>query len=596
MTQTMTETPDSGTSSGTLETKSRRMPESVDDQAGRLLQLGALANELGADRLADEARYLAARVAEGRFYVACIGQFKRGKSTLIGALVGENLLPTGFVPVTAVPTVIRFGLERAARVRLQDGSWKDIPVSDLQQYVSEEHNPENSKEVAGVEVFVSSPLLAGGMCLVDTPGLGSVFAGNSASTQAFIPQIDAALVVIGADPPLAGEELSLVETVGKHVAHLLVVLNKADRTTEAERAAAEAFALGLLQKRLGRDVAPVFQVSATERLQGGGPERGWGKLIHALENLVEQSGRSLVRSGGERGIQRIAEQILAIVGEERDALLRPVEESERRIAAMRQTIADAERSMRELGHLLTAEQQHLSDLFLDQRKAFLRVALPEIHKEFAAAVSGKSRGFGPAYRRRLMRAAQEIVHHRVMPWLAAEQARAEEAYQKAALRFVAMGDAFLKRLSAAGIPELARVPHALDAQVGFQVKSQFQFRSLIEVAQPASPLRWLADTLIGLVHAHKYIESDAKEFLEHLMEINSTRVQSDVVNRVQESRSKLEVEIRKLLLEISRIAEHALQHARKAQAEGASAVEAALARLAEITNETAELQPGANSR
>jgi hypothetical protein len=181
-----------------------------------------------------------------------------------------------------------------------------------------------------------------------------------------------------------------------------------------------------------------------------------------------------------------------------------------------------------------------------------------------------------------------------MPWLAAEQARAEEAYQKAALRFVAMGDAFLKRLSAAGIPELARVPHALDAQVGFQVKSQFQFRSLIEVAQPASPLRWLADMLMGLVH--KYIESGAKEFLEHLLEINSTRVQSDVVNRVQESRSKLEVEIRKLLMEISRIAEHALQHARKAQAEGASAVEAALARLAEITNETAELQQGANPR
>jgi len=47
---------------------------------------------------------------------------------------------------------------------------------------------------------------------VDTPGLGSVFTGNTATTQAFIPHIDAALVVVGADPPIAGEELTLVES------------------------------------------------------------------------------------------------------------------------------------------------------------------------------------------------------------------------------------------------------------------------------------------------------------------------------------------------------------------------------------------------
>ena len=83
-----------------------------------------------------------------------------------------------------------------------------------------------------------SALLSTGMCLVDTPGLGSVFTGNTAATQAFIPHIDAALVVVGADPPLAGEELALVEAVGRQVQNLILVLNKADRTTDAERAAA----------------------------------------------------------------------------------------------------------------------------------------------------------------------------------------------------------------------------------------------------------------------------------------------------------------------------------------------------------------------
>jgi len=88
------------------------------DGASRLLQLGRLAQELGAEPVAEEARELAARVSEGRFYVACVGQFKRGKSTLLNALVGHEVVPTGFVPVTAVPTVIRFGDKPHARVRM----------------------------------------------------------------------------------------------------------------------------------------------------------------------------------------------------------------------------------------------------------------------------------------------------------------------------------------------------------------------------------------------------------------------------------------------------------------------------------------------
>jgi len=88
--------------------------------ASRLLRLADLALELGTEPIANEARELATRVVEGRFYVACVGQFKRGKSTLINALIGQEVVPTGFVPVTAVPTVIRFGQRPRARVRTRE--------------------------------------------------------------------------------------------------------------------------------------------------------------------------------------------------------------------------------------------------------------------------------------------------------------------------------------------------------------------------------------------------------------------------------------------------------------------------------------------
>jgi GTP-binding protein EngB required for normal cell division len=559
------------------------------DGASRLLRLGRLAQELGAEPAAEEARELAARVSEGRFYVACVGQFKRGKSTLLNALVGHEVVPTGFIPVTAVPTVIRFGDRPHARVRMRDGSWQDVAMSDLKEYVTEELNPENRKAVDGAEVFVPSPLLSSGMCFVDTPGLGSVFTGNTATTQAFIPHIDAALVVVGADPPIAGEELTLVEAVGKQVQDLILIINKADRTSDPERAAAIKFTREILGKRLHRPMGEVFEVSAAERMENRGPLRDWEKLLASLHHLVKDSGRNLVRAACDRGLQRLSEQLLAIISEDRDALQRPIEESERRIELMRETINEAERSMRELNFLFMAEQQRISDLFVERHKRFFHSAWTESEKEFDEELLSVPLGFGPHYRRRVMRLAQEVSRRRVMPWLRPEQEEGERQYSAVALRFVEMGNNFLRKLAGAGLSELTRMPHALDPEKGLRVRSKFIFEDFIGTAQPPSPLRWLADIFLPLVGGRKLITKDAREFLEHLLEVNSSRVQNDVLNRIQESRERLEVEIRKLLHEVSRIAEQALDRARKVKEEGAPAVQSAIERLNRIEQDISAL-------
>jgi hypothetical protein len=97
-------------------------------------------------------------------------------------------------------------------------------------------------------------------------------------------------------------------------------------------------------------VEPFFEISAAEQLEHRGTGREWGKLVASLRQLVEGSGRRLIRAACDRGLERISEQRLAIVTEEREALPRPIDDSERRIAVMKQTIADAERSMRELAY------------------------------------------------------------------------------------------------------------------------------------------------------------------------------------------------------------------------------------------------------
>lgn len=544
-----------------------------------LLRLAELAEDLGSERVREEATALSQRASEGRFYVACLGQFKRGKSTLLNALLGDRILPTGVLPLTAVPTVVRLGTSRGARVRFQGGKWMAIAPEDLPQFVSEELNPENKKGVVGVEVFSPSHLLADGMCLVDTPGLGSVFEGNTVTTQAFVPHIDAAIVVVGADPPISGEEVTLLKKVGKHVRDLLIVLNKADRTSDEERRVAKSFTAKMLEQHLQRRIGPIYEVSAEERLANRGPERDWGQLVAALERLVRESGSDLVRAAARRGFARLTEELFTIICEDREALIRPIEESEARIRHLRQTISEAERSLRDMSYLFMAEEHHLSDMFLAQRKEFLATVGPKVNAEFERELKTLPRHYGPKFRREAFHLAQVVAERHIRPWLEAEQVAAEQEYRRVDSRFVSIGNDFLKKLAESGVPEFARMPNALDSNRGFRVRSRFTFEQLLHVASPSSPLRYLADVFLGIVQAYRVIEKEAWDFLAHLMEMNSTRVQSDVVNRVQESRGQLEVEIRKLLHEVTRVAEHALDRARMAKAEGAPAVEEALARL-----------------
>jgi len=565
-------------------------------EADNLLRIANLAEEFNDNQITDDARSAAERIAEGRFFVACVGQFKRGKSTLLNALIGEPILPSGVIPVTAVPTILRFGERRRARVRLRSGGWADIGVGDIEEYVSEARNPENRKEVAALEVFVPSLLLREGMCFVDTPGLGSVFAGNTAATHAFLPHIDAAIVVIGADPPIAGDELALVESVAKEIPDILFVLNKADRVTEQERDVAVSFARQILEGRLHHPIRAIFEISALEQLDGRGLQRDWVQLLDSLEQLVRRSGQQIVRDAASRSLRRLSDQLRTVVNEERDALTRPFEESEKRIAQLRGVVSQAEQSLNDLGFLFSGEQQRLSKMFGDRRDGFLKSVRATAHEELRSALASLPRTRGPRYRRSAMEAAQNVARRHTVPWLEGEEQNAEKAYCQITKRFTELANDFLERARNLGSADMAYLPKELKSEQDFRVRSEFRFHDYLELVSPASPVRYVADLVLGILWAHRMIGAEAHEFLDRLLETNSERVRNDLENRVTESRHRLEAEIRAMLRELSAVAERALARARAAHAAGKAAVTSSLQRLARIEAELAGLSSTSNGR
>jgi hypothetical protein len=106
---------------------------------------------------------------------------------------------------------------------------------------------------------------------------------------------------------------------------------------------------------------------------------------------------------------------------------------------------------------------------------------------------------------------------------------------------------------------------------------------------PASPVRYVADLVLGSIRAHVPLDADAREFLDRLLQTNSERVRNDLEQRVTESRRHLEAEIRSMLRELNGVAERALTRARSAHATGSIAVKSSLKRLADAETELAPL-------
>jgi GTP-binding protein EngB required for normal cell division len=554
------------------EGSSRQVP-AADLAAFESLERAAI--EAGVPALAEDARAVAARVAEGLFYVVCVGEFKRGKSTLLNALVGRNVLPAGVIPVTSAVTILRHGPAPRARVRFSGGEIRPVALEEIADFVTEERNPENRRRVAAVEALVPSPLLAGGMCLVDTPGIGSVFTGNTAATRDFLPHVDAALVVVGADPPLSGDELAVAEEAARGTEHLIFVLNKADRLPDAERIEAARFAEQVLASRLKRPVS-LLSVSASERLRDSGPPRDWEALVTSLETLASDAGVDLLRSAAARAVGRISRRILHEIEEQRGALVRPLDESVRRLRDLERALADAGRALLDLGALLASEETRLAARLDADRDALLSRAGPGAHDELRRVL--RARPERTKFRVAANETARTIARKTLVSWAEVERPEAERLYREASNRFVELGNAFLARFLGADEPGLNEPLPALSRETGFRGRSRFHFTELLAASDPA-PLARLFDPLRPGRAVRAAAEHDADAYLDRLLASNSARIKNDLIDLVRESRRHLEAELRGRLSAAVRSASDALEKARARHAEGDAEVRAELDRL-----------------
>lgn len=327
------------------------------------------------------------RLQGGRFHLAVLGQFKRGKSTFLNALVGDELLPVSTLPLTAIPTFIEAGTNLGAEAIDHNGmkvdwfsgaSTRDLHAF-LSRVVTEEANPENRMGISRVDVRHPSPLLSSGVVLIDTPGIGSTFTHNTEVTLNFLAQCDTALFLISADPPMSEVELTFLKRVRELVPRLIFVLNKIDYLNDAQKNEVISFFEKTLREKGGveGDIA-VFPVSAIQglRSQQAGDMKGWeasgmGDVKRYLVDFLAKEKSTLLHRAITIKVADVLSSILMGTQLTIQSLHMPLDELERRLEAFKKIIAETEHQRVVVDDLLAGERKRLL-LFLEEQAALLR--------------------------------------------------------------------------------------------------------------------------------------------------------------------------------------------------------------------------------
>jgi hypothetical protein len=252
--------------------------------------------------LAVRARQALQRLHHPRVRVLVVGEFKQGKSMLVNALVNAPICPIDDDISTSVPTVVRYEdhpsviLVRAAAGGDDEREERSqVPIEQLASHVSEAGNPGNRAGLKYAEVGIPRHLLADGLELVDTPGVGGLGSVHGSATLALLPSADAILLVSDAAAEYSRPEIEFLRQAGTICPNVACVLTKIDLYPQWQRIAeldrGHLASVGINAELLPTSSVLRLHAVRTEDRQLNA-ESGFPSLVTFLrERVLGQSGR-----------------------------------------------------------------------------------------------------------------------------------------------------------------------------------------------------------------------------------------------------------------------------------------------------------------
>lgn len=396
--------------------------------------------KLGLESTVDDLEWVSRNLGEGVFRLLVLGDMKRGKSTFLNALIGENVLPTDVNPCTAVLTVLSYGQDKRVTVHFKGDREPELLDFDTfkQRYTIP---PEEAKklqeegtsafpDVAYAEVQYPLTLLEKGVQIIDSPGLNDTEQRNQL-TLGYINNCHAILFVLSATQPFTlGEQRYLENYIKDRGLSVFFLINHWDeiqnRLIDPEDTTALHEAEDRVRQVFRTNLTPycqvegddryddrVFEISSLnalrQRLRNGSLEgTGFAEFIKALNHfltkeraIAELRQANLIARQAYRTVHEACDRRIPLLGESIQELrqkIRSVQPEFDQLVTIRDQFKDEIRIVgeRQASASSNSFRSYLPDLATTFEADFIRYQ-PEL-KFFDFLQKGKRQEFEAALR------------------------------------------------------------------------------------------------------------------------------------------------------------------------------------------------------
>ena len=478
------------------------------------------------------------KLEEEAFNLVVLGQFKRGKSTFINALLGESILPTAIIPLTSVVTILRYGPKLKVEVEYLNGRLEQIDIAGLPAFITERENPQNKKEVKEVTVFYPSQYLKGGVRIIDTPGAGSIYSHNTEAAYAYLPYVDAGIFVISADPPLSRSEHQFLKDVREYVDKVFFVLNKIDQVSDSDQKESLEFTCRIIEEEVGPGKVRIYPLSARWALEG--KNAGDDSLLERsllpeferqlLDFLAREKGRVFLKSVVNNLLKLISDETISFQLEQ-EAIKLPLQELKIKIERFEQEMHEIAKDRENNRFLLKGHLGKIISGLDDEMFRFKREKSPALQRELEEEYLRLVNRGGGGLREKLEQFVFDRIRATFNPWrqqLAEKiSARLEEAHGEFARKINEIIERILILTSDIFVLQLK--PFA--SVEGLNKKSDFYFM-LKDDPVGLELIQLAATSALPSFIAKKMILRSMKEAVAELLDRHCGRVRYDLVNRI----------------------------------------------------------------
>ena len=359
-------------------------------------QTAARSQEFELPHPAEQWKPIYEKLRQNQFQVLVMGEVKRGKTSLVNALIGRRVLPTDVAEATCQVFRITSGPRLQCRVVYEDGHHLEIAPEELPKYGSQSFQEQLKKSdgelpargdlIRWIEVQVPLRFLPENVSLLDTPGLGALYYQHAMITYRYVPQAEGVIFVLESEKPITENELEALEDVLEVTRNILFVQTKIDQRDQQDWEQVLQRNREILQERfgekLGQEVA-IWPLSSTNLFKGLDLESEAVLQASGFPRFAQALRKFLYRVAGWSQSYRTWKEVGNILQngktalEERSRMVS--EESEQKLQQMGESLKESLRKLRDewgpsgkkytslLSHLerqKVACQQEINALFL----------------------------------------------------------------------------------------------------------------------------------------------------------------------------------------------------------------------------------------